>query len=63
MTGYDEDLALWLNERAAQLRARRFNERDIENLAQEVESIGAQPRARDRPSPRRNHGDAGAQRL
>ncbi len=39
MTGHDKDRALWLNEQTALLRARRFNELDIENLAEEVESV------------------------
>ena len=38
MTGYDEDLALWLNEQAALLRARQFADLDIDTLAEEIES-------------------------
>jgi hypothetical protein len=38
MTAYDEDFAQWLNEQATALRARRFDQLDIDNLAEEVES-------------------------
>lgn len=40
LPGYDEDFALWLEAQAALLRARRFDELDIEHLAEEVESVG-----------------------
>jgi len=36
---YEEDFALWLEDQATLLRQRRFNELDIENLAEEVEDI------------------------
>ncbi len=39
MTGYEEDIALWLNEQAALLRARRFADLDVENLAEAVKSV------------------------
>ena len=39
MTGHDVDLALWLNEQAALLRARRIDELDAEKLADELETL------------------------
>ena len=39
-TPYDEDFYLWLMEQAEHLRQGNFNELDLENLAEEVESIG-----------------------
>ena len=38
--GYDEDFAAWLDAQAALLRDGRFDELDIEHLADEVESVG-----------------------
>ncbi|WP_375382812.1 DUF29 domain-containing protein [uncultured Sphingomonas sp.] len=37
---YEEDFAAWLGAQAALLRARRFDELDIEHLVDEVESVG-----------------------
>ncbi|MCS6814793.1 MAG: DUF29 domain-containing protein [Cyanobacteria bacterium] len=37
---YDTDYQLWLNETAAQLRARDFSNLDLENLIEEIESLG-----------------------
>lgn len=37
---YEEDFYTWLNEQAALLRARAFDEIDIENLAEEIEDLG-----------------------
>ncbi|CAN5906994.1 DUF29 domain-containing protein [soil metagenome] len=39
-TPYDEDFYLWLMEQAEHLRQGHFNALDLENLAEEVESIG-----------------------
>jgi hypothetical protein len=38
--GYDEDFAAWLQAQAELLRAGRFGELDVLNLAEEVESVG-----------------------
>jgi len=38
-TPYEQDLALWAVETARLLRERRFEEIDIENLAEEVEAL------------------------
>lgn len=40
VTLYDRDFYAWLNEQAALLRAGRLSELDIENLAEEIESMG-----------------------
>ena len=37
---YDQDFSLWLDEQVTFLRQGRVNELDLENLAEEVESIG-----------------------
>ncbi len=37
---YDQDFNLWLDEQVTFLRQGRVNELDLENLAEEVESIG-----------------------
>jgi hypothetical protein len=37
---YDEDFYAWANEQAALLRAGRFGEADIENIAEEIETMG-----------------------
>ena len=37
---YEQDFYAWANEQAALLRARRFSEADIENIAEEIESMG-----------------------
>ena len=37
---YEEDLYLWSQTQAALLRARRFDELDLENLIEEVEDVG-----------------------
>jgi hypothetical protein len=38
--GYEEDFAAWLKAQADLLRQRRFDDLDVENLAEEVESVG-----------------------
>jgi len=40
MTTYNQDFNLWAQEQAQLLRAGRFAELDIENLSEEVESVG-----------------------
>ena len=40
LTGYDQDVVLWANEQAALLRAGRFAELDIANIAEEIEDVG-----------------------
>jgi hypothetical protein len=37
---YDQDFYLWTRETAAALRARRFADLDIDQVAEEIESIG-----------------------
>jgi hypothetical protein len=37
---YDEDFYLWTQEMAGQLRAGRFDRVDVENVAEEIESLG-----------------------
>lgn len=37
---YEEDFALWSAEQAALLRAGRFDRVDLENVAEEIESLG-----------------------
>lgn len=39
-SGYDADLYAWCNEQAALLRERNFSALDIENIAEEIESLG-----------------------
>jgi hypothetical protein len=41
---YSNDLARWATEQAAALRARRFNELDVENLAEEIEDLAKSDR-------------------
>jgi hypothetical protein len=41
---YDEDLYAWCNEQARLLRAGEFSRLDVENLAEELESIGRSDR-------------------
>lgn len=43
-TDYDKDGHGWAMEQAALLRARRFNEIDLENIAEEIESVGKSER-------------------
>ena len=38
--GYDEDFALWSAKQAALLREGRFDQLDIENVAEEIASLG-----------------------
>jgi hypothetical protein len=40
LAGYDEDFALWSAEQAALLRAGKFDRVDVENVAEEIESLG-----------------------
>jgi hypothetical protein len=39
-TQYEHDFFAWANEQAALLRARKLGEADIENIAEEIESMG-----------------------
>ena len=39
-TLYDTDFYAWTNEQAALLRAGRLSEADVENIAEEIESMG-----------------------
>ncbi len=41
---YDRDFNLWVSATAEQLRERRFDEIDIENLIEEIESMGRSDR-------------------
>ncbi|MGN6489320.1 MAG: DUF29 domain-containing protein [Devosia sp.] len=40
LAGYDEDLALWSAEQAALIRTGSFDRVDLENAAEEIESLG-----------------------
>jgi hypothetical protein len=40
LVGYDEDVLLWSQQQARLLREGRFNELDIEHLADEIEDVG-----------------------
>ena len=39
-TAYNEDIIAWACEQAKLLRARRFDELDIERIAEEIEDVG-----------------------
>ena len=39
-TGYDDDVHAWAMEQAALLRSGRLSEADVENIAEEIESLG-----------------------
>ena len=39
-TLYDQDFYAWANEQAALLRAGKLDQTDIENIAEEIESMG-----------------------
>ena len=41
---YEQDFLLWSEETAAKLRARDFENLDLENLIEEVESLGRSDR-------------------
>src|SRR5918996_1107331 len=41
---YEKDLVLWAEHQAAMLRARQFDELDLENLIEEVEDLGRRER-------------------
>lgn len=43
-TPYKEDVVAWANEQAALLRAGKLSEIDIENIAEEIESVGKSER-------------------
>jgi hypothetical protein len=43
-TLYDTDFYAWANEQAALLRAGRLSEADVENIAEEIESMGRSER-------------------
>jgi len=40
LAGYEEDFALWSAEQAALIRAGKFDRIDLENVAEEIESLG-----------------------
>lgn len=40
LAAYEDDFALWSAEQAALLRAGKFDRLDIENIAEEIESLG-----------------------
>lgn len=40
LAGYEDDFALWSAEQAALIRAGRFDRVDLENVAEEIESLG-----------------------
>ncbi len=42
--GYEEDFAAWSTEQAALIRAGRWAELDVENVAEEIESLGRSDR-------------------
>lgn len=44
LAGYEEDFARWSAEQAALLRAGRFDAVDLENVAEEIESLGRSDR-------------------
>lgn len=44
-TLYDTDFHAWANEQAALLRAGRLSEADVENIAEEIESMGRSERS------------------
>jgi hypothetical protein len=44
-TLYDTDFYAWANEQAALLRAGRLSEADVENIAEEIESMGRSERS------------------
>ncbi len=44
-TLYDTDFYAWANEQAALLRAGRLSEADVENIAEEIESMGKSERS------------------
>ena len=37
---YDDDIVIWANEQARLLRARRFDQLDLEHIAEEIEDVG-----------------------
>jgi hypothetical protein len=41
---YEQDLALWAEEQAKLLRAGKLSEADVENIAEEIESMGSSER-------------------
>jgi hypothetical protein len=43
-TLYDDDFALWIQETVSQLKAKKFNQVDWENLIEEIESLGKSQR-------------------
>lgn len=44
LAGYDEDFALWSAEQAALIRAGKFERVDLENIAEEIDSLGRSDR-------------------
>ena len=52
---YEEDFPLWAERQAALLRARRFDELDLDNLIEEVEDLSRRERdSRSRAMSRRS---------
>ena len=43
-TGYEQDFYAWLNAQAAHLRAKQWGALDVDNLAEEIESLGKEQR-------------------
>lgn len=41
---YDRDFCLWVEDTVAKLKAQNFNELDLENLIEEIESLGKRDR-------------------
>ncbi|MGV3491028.1 MAG: DUF29 domain-containing protein [Devosia sp.] len=44
LAGYDEDFSLWSAEQAALIRAGKLDRVDLENIAEEIESLGRSER-------------------
>lgn len=47
---YDRDFCAWANEQAALLRAERLSEADIENIAEEIQSMERGEKLNEDPS-------------
>jgi hypothetical protein len=45
LASYDDDFALWSAEQAALIRAQKFDRVDLENVAEEIESLGRSAKA------------------
>ncbi len=44
MATYDSDVAIWADEQASHIRARRFDLLDLEHLADEIQDVGKSER-------------------